>query len=135
MTGPVLIAGDATDLRMIRRVLDSLPPESTGAVFIEVFSAVQVAEVVAPAGLGVTWLLRQEATSDEHGGRGARKGETLVRAVGAWLDEWVLADDEGDYLLWVGCRANPRVDRFCDELEHLLHEREHRIYERRLHER
>lgn len=113
--GPRLIAGDAGDLPAIRGLLADLPPDAYGQVFIEVFGAIQLERLDAPSGMTVTWLCRDVRRSEERLGAGAAKGEPLVRAIEAWLDEWVRVDPDGcsDAMLWIGCNANPRVNRLC----------------------
>lgn len=113
--GPRLIAGDAGDLPAIRGLLADLPRDAYGQVFVEVFGSIQLERLDAPSGMSVTWLCRDVRRSEERLGAGAAKGEPLVRAIEAWLDEWVRVDPEGrsDAMLWIGCNANPRVNRLC----------------------
>lgn len=68
---PVLLAGDETAVPAILRILEQLPPSTTGAAFLEVPEPTDRWEVGAPAGLTVTWLARGDRPH----------GEVLVPAV------------------------------------------------------
>ncbi|HXH36922.1 MAG TPA: SIP domain-containing protein [Plantibacter sp.] len=113
--GPRLIAGDAGDLPAIRALLAELPSDAYGQVFVEIFGPIQLERLDVPSGMNVTWLCRDTRRSDERIGAGASKGEALVRAIEAWLDEWVRVEPDGrsNAMLWIGCHANPRVNRLC----------------------
>lgn len=120
--GRILIAGDTTDLPVIRRLLGALPGGVTGDVFIEAFSDIQHAALPAPEGVGVTWLYRTESMDVEGMRYCSEKGVRLVASLHGWLGEWVLADDDGDYRLWIGARALTRVNRLCAALQaHIDH--------------
>ncbi|WP_246372362.1 siderophore-interacting protein [Nocardioides pelophilus] len=92
----LLLAGDETAVPAIRGVLRDLPPDATGAAFVEVPTADDIQrDVVAPAGVDVTWLPRGDAP----------RGASLHAAVIAWLTGSAepapqLGDDEVDPDLW-----------------------------------
>lgn len=68
---PVLLAGDETAVPAVTTILEQLPPDTTGAAFLEVPDPADRWDVVAPAGLHVTWLSRGDRPH----------GELLVPAV------------------------------------------------------
>ena len=114
----LLLAGDETAAPAILAILESLPHDATGSVFIEVPDAADVLPVVAPEGVDVTWLPRADAEAASASASGhafaaapAVYGARLVEAVGAWVDKFCLdcepaadasalaravADDEGE---------------------------------------
>jgi NADPH-dependent ferric siderophore reductase len=110
----LLLAGDETAAPAILAILESLPHDATGSVFIEVPDAADVLPVVAPEGVDVTWLPRAAAESAAAAASAAAPavyGARLVEAVGAWVDKFCLdcepvadasalaravADDEGE---------------------------------------
>ncbi|MGO1739438.1 MAG: siderophore-interacting protein [Actinomycetaceae bacterium] len=73
----VLLVGDETALPAICGILESLDEEYSGEVFVEVPTAQDVLEVVAPPGMTVHWLVRGERAH----------GEALDAAVRAWGDQ------------------------------------------------
>lgn len=80
----LLIAGDETAVPAVSAILEQLPADARGAVFLEVPDAGDALELRAPAGVEVRWLPRHDAV----GGYGAE----LVAAVTEWADAWVAAD-------------------------------------------
>ena len=116
----LLLAGDETAAPAILAILESLPHDATGSVFIEVPDAADVLPVVAPEGVDVTWLPRADASAAAASDSAAASapssapavyGARLVEAVGAWVDKFCLdcvpvadasalaravADDEGE---------------------------------------
>lgn len=92
----LLLVGDETAVPAIRGVLRDLPADATGAAFVEVPVDADVQDVVAPAGVTVTWLPRN----------GGARGEELHAAVLAHLtgtapaEAIVVTDDEIDPDLW-----------------------------------
>jgi NADPH-dependent ferric siderophore reductase len=72
-TGSLLIGGDETAVPAITSILQSLPRYACGAALIEVPTADDVLDLVAPPGLKVTWLPRN----------GRVHGELLIPAVKA----------------------------------------------------
>ncbi|WP_157008507.1 siderophore-interacting protein [Agromyces laixinhei] len=103
----LLIAGDETAVPAVGAILEQLPADARGAVFLEVPEAGDALELQAPAGVSVQWLPRAEAGGSAGVGvqasaggpasAGGAAGETgfgacLVAAVTAWADAWVEAD-------------------------------------------
>lgn len=124
----VLAAGDASDLGDIQAWLNDQPRNSFGRVFIEVFSHIQQIPLATPAGIGVTWLRREERSASPMPGIGAPRGSALVSAVDAWLDEWLRADD-CDALawhIWLGARTSSVVASYGANLERELNDRQAR---------
>ncbi|SIO18933.1 siderophore-interacting protein [Agromyces cerinus] len=92
----LLIAGDETAVPAVGAILEQLPVDARGAVFLEVPEAGDALELRAPAGVSVRWLPRGDA-SQVHDGRpepepAPEYGTRLVEAVTAWADAWVAAD-------------------------------------------
>ena len=114
--GPrVLMAGDAADLPAIRGRLAECEPGASGVVFIEVLSPLQMVHLDAPAGIGVHWLFRERVRTGI-----AVRGEALVGAVDAWLDEWMRADGGVRIEIWLGARSSTLVNSYARDLEHEL---------------
>ncbi|GAA4489137.1 siderophore-interacting protein [Microbacterium panaciterrae] len=95
--GSVLIAGDETAVPAICAIVGTLPPQVTGAVYIEVPTEADVLPLVSPAKVDVTWLPR--------GGTG--HGLRLSAAVHAWgeaqngsASSLDFADPSEDEVLW-----------------------------------
>ncbi|MGW9632090.1 siderophore-interacting protein [Agromyces sp. NPDC055520] len=86
----LLIAGDETAVPAIGAILEQLPGDARGAVFLEVPEAGDALELRAPAGVDVHWLSRGDAAGGQAGE--TRYGARLVDAVTAWADAWVAAD-------------------------------------------
>lgn len=93
----LLLVGDETAVPAIRGVLRDLPADARGAAFLEVpVDADVLDDVLAPAGVEVTWLPRN----------GGARGEELHAAVLAHLtgaaptEALAVADDEIDPDLW-----------------------------------
>ncbi|CAN5315291.1 siderophore-interacting protein [soil metagenome] len=55
-----LLVADETGLPAVRGILRDLPEESIGRVLLEVPTEGDVEQVVAPAGMAVTWLIRRD---------------------------------------------------------------------------
>lgn len=72
----LLLAGDETAAPAICAILESLAPDCTGHVFIEVPTASDRLAVTAPSGIHITWLSR------EHD----RVGELLIPALAEWAE-------------------------------------------------
>lgn len=121
-----LIAGDSTDLNVIRSRLKALPNDARGQVFVEVFAPIQVSRLDAPHGVAVNWVMRDTHEHDGIRRAIAPRGAGLVRAVNAWLDEWMRADslDSDNYRIWLGACSSPTVNAYYDELSHELAERD-----------
>lgn len=89
-----LITADESSLAELEAMLATLPLCSTGRVFIEIPDASWLAEIAAPTRMVVTWLDRSQRTGAPGTGRGCASGEALTRAVTAWADEMLCADDD-----------------------------------------
>ncbi|HKH07800.1 MAG TPA: siderophore-interacting protein [Agromyces sp.] len=76
----LLIAGDETAVPAMSAILEQLPADARGAVFLEVPETADALSLVAPPGVDVRWLAR-DAESDAYGAR-------LVEAVTGWADDW-----------------------------------------------
>lgn len=119
-----MLAGDGGDLAVLRRIVDRLPVDAYGQIYVEVGSAAQLEYWNVPAGMALQWLCRDEA--DGYFGAGAPHGELLARAVRGWVSEWIPESEKAHelpYVLWIGCAASGHVDRLYRELatsmEHL----------------
>lgn len=89
-----LITADESSLAELEALLATLPICSTGRVFIEIPDASWQAAIAAPARMVVTWLDRSRRTGDPGSGRACAPGQALARAVTAWADEMLCADDD-----------------------------------------
>ncbi|WP_203580485.1 SIP domain-containing protein [Microbacterium hibisci] len=89
-----LITADESSLAELEAVLATLPICSTGRVFIEIPDASWQADIVAPSRMVVTWLDRSRRSGAPGTGRGCASGEALARAVTAWADEMLCAEDD-----------------------------------------
>ncbi|MFC9561330.1 siderophore-interacting protein [Agromyces sp. NPDC056965] len=86
----LLIAGDETAVPAVGAILEQLPADARGAVFLEVPEAGDALELPAPAGVDVHWLSRGDTPAAPEAEE--RYGERLVEAVTEWADAWVEAD-------------------------------------------
>ncbi|MEF3404382.1 siderophore-interacting protein [Agromyces sp. CCNWLW203] len=86
----LLIAGDETAVPAVGAILEQLPADARGAVFLEVPEAGDELDLRAPAGVDVHWLARGDGASGSAGE--SQYGARLVGAVTAWADAWVAAD-------------------------------------------
>lgn len=89
-----LITADESSLAELEMLLATLPLCSTGRVFVEVPDASWHADLAVPARMTVTWLDRSTRTGDPGTGRSCTCGQALSRAVTAWADEMLCADDD-----------------------------------------
>lgn len=115
-----LLAGDGSDLAMLRGITNKLPVDAYGQILIEIASPAQVEEWDAPPGMLVTHLVRHPA---QH------RGQRIADAVEAWVAEWIPTDGHADdlpYVLWVGCSSSQPV-------RHLLQDLSERIEDLHLH--
>lgn len=111
-----LFAGDETALPAIARMLENLPAEAQGKVFLEVADAAEVQPLTTPSGMVVEWLFRD--------GRAAGSTTLLIDAVRATPFP---AEGEKIYL-WAGCefeafraiRAFARQEKRLPNTEHLV---------------
>jgi len=90
----LLIAGDETAVPAVGAILEQLPSDARGAVFLEVPERGDALELRAPAGVTVQWLPRGDATRGHADGpeSAPEYGAALVAAVTAWADAWVAVD-------------------------------------------
>lgn len=88
-----LITADETSLVELETLIATLPICSTGRVFVEVPDDSYIFDLAVPARMIVTWLDRSQRTGDPGTGRSCTPGQALARAVTAWSDEMLCADD------------------------------------------
>jgi NADPH-dependent ferric siderophore reductase len=96
----VMIAGDETAVPAISSIVESLPADARGCVFLEVPTADDVLPLVAPSGVTVHWLPRAgsgasaaDAAADARAD--AAYGAPLQTAVRAWTARYVTAWHRG----------------------------------------
>ncbi|HWI31266.1 MAG TPA: SIP domain-containing protein [Microbacterium sp.] len=89
-----LITADEHSLVDLEVLLATLPLCSTGRIFVEVGTADEIVDLPAPARMTVTWLDRSRRSGEPGTGRGCAPGVALARAVTAWADEMLCADDD-----------------------------------------
>jgi NADPH-dependent ferric siderophore reductase len=77
----LLLAGDETAAPAICAILESLPADARGTAIIEVPHAGDVLDIVAPAGVQVTWLFRDA--------EGSVHGAALDAAVREWTSTFI----------------------------------------------
>ncbi|ROQ54614.1 siderophore-interacting protein [Rathayibacter sp. PhB152] len=104
-----LIAGDETVVPWIQSMLDALPANARGQVFVEVDDARGLPPLSAPGRVCVTWLGRSQRSGAPGTGLACARGVALDRAVRAWMGEMSVvdgdypwADDRHDFCAWVG---------------------------------
>jgi len=90
-----LITADEQSLAELQALIATLPICSTGRVFIEVPDESWIGELEVPARMIVTWLDRSRRSGAPGTGRACASGAALARAVTAWADEMLCADDRG----------------------------------------
>ncbi len=83
----VLLAAGTDDLLLVETVLATLPAKARGQVFIEVDSADEVRELVAPGRVCVSWLRRD-------------LGQSVTRAVDAWLAEMLPVEFDREHRVY-----------------------------------
>ncbi|KQW07789.1 hypothetical protein ASC66_02085 [Leifsonia sp. Root4] len=74
----LLLAADETAVPAVAVILEGLPADATGHVFLEVPTSGDALPLHAPDGVKINWLPREELAY----------GEALVPAVTAWIDAW-----------------------------------------------
>lgn len=89
-----LVTADEHALAELETLLATLPICATGRVFVEVPDAGWITPIAAPPRMVVTWLDRSARTGDPGTGRACPPGAALTRAVTAWADEMLCADDD-----------------------------------------
>ncbi len=97
-TGPlthVLVAGDVAELDSVRGLLALLPDDAYGLVLLEAAAGEPVPEVLRPARVALTVLVRDRTDAP---------GARLSAAAAAWAEEWVVEehDPARDVSVWVG---------------------------------
>lgn len=112
-----LIAGDETVVPWIQSILDALPANARGQVFIEVDDARGLPPLSAPGRVCVTWLGRAGI------GEPRSRGVVLDRAVRAWTGEMCVvdrdypwADARHDFCAWIG-GGGPVIDELATDIE------------------
>lgn len=81
----LLLAGDETAVPAIGAILESLPDDASGAAFLEVPTADDRLALRHPAGVSVTWLVRDSGVP----------GEALGAAVRGWATRFLTAHHRG----------------------------------------
>ncbi|WIB75863.1 SIP domain-containing protein [Curtobacterium sp. MCPF17_002] len=107
----ILLAGGVDDLPEISRMLEDLPANAYGQVFVEVALQEQVRSLPAPPRVTVSWLVRSARASVVAPLVFADHGEALAAAVTGWASEWCVADCEPRTTVWIGLAENPWVER------------------------
>lgn len=90
----LLLVGDETALPAIARILEDLPADARGAVFVEVPVAADVQDLSRPEGVTVSWLPR------EGGARGGEIHVAVLDHLGAGVAAPPAEIDEIDPDLW-----------------------------------
>ncbi len=80
----LLVAGDETAVPAVASIVESLPPDARGAVFLEVPSSADRLDLRVPPGIALTWLSRDRPGAPGH-------GELLGEAVRAWAAARIIA--------------------------------------------
>lgn len=92
----LLVAGDETAVPAACRILESLPADARGAVFLEVPTAADALDVRGPAGVDVHWLARKDGPGGgAGGGAGGVVGSRLTPAVRAWAADHLAPVGDG----------------------------------------
>jgi NADPH-dependent ferric siderophore reductase len=114
-----LITADESSLAELEALLVTLPTCSTGRVFVEVPDASWQSSVQAPARMTVTWLDRASRGGPSGSGRMCAPGEALARAVAAWADEMMCAEDDRTRVFLLGGYLGTAdiVDHLTERLE------------------
>jgi len=89
-----LVTADEGSLVELETLLATLPLCSTGRVFVEIPDAGRQADIAVPARMVLTWLDRSQRSGEPGTGRGCAPGQALARAVTAWADEMLCAEDD-----------------------------------------
>ena len=95
----LLLVGDETAVPAICTVLEQLPDDARGAVFVEVPVAADIQDVCRPAGVDVVWLAREgdELGVGLHDAVVAHLGPLSISLAGAQVE---VAPEEVDPDLW-----------------------------------
>ncbi|MFE1665897.1 SIP domain-containing protein [Microbacterium sp. P02] len=97
-----LITADESSLTELEVLLATLPICSTGRVFIEIPDASWQTAIAAPARMTVTWLDRSARSGAAGTGRLCAPGAALSRAVNAYADEMLCAEDDHTRVFLLG---------------------------------
>ncbi|MGZ8804112.1 MAG: SIP domain-containing protein [Microbacterium sp.] len=97
-----LITADESSLAELEALLVTLPICSTGRVFIEIPDAAWQSDISVPSRMVVTWLDRAARSGEPGSGRGCAPGQALARAVTAWADEMLCAEDDHTRIFLMG---------------------------------
>ncbi|WP_208856957.1 SIP domain-containing protein [Rathayibacter oskolensis] len=118
-----LIAGDETVVPWIQSLLDALPANARGQVFIEVDDVHGIPPLAAPGRVSVTWLGRSTRSGAPGTGERCGHGVALDRAVRAWVGEMSVvdrdypwADDRHDFCAWIG-GAGPLIGELASDVD------------------
>lgn len=98
--GRVLLAGDESIIPVIQGLIESLPDNARGQIFIEVDSAESITPLATPERITVSWLARDV--------RRVEAGHAVIRAVHAWVSEMTTGDvavDGSELCVWLGGAA------------------------------
>jgi len=77
----LLIAGDETAVPAVSAIIESLPADALGQVFLEIPSADDAVKLDAPSGVSITWVPRRTPDADY--------GVRLIETVRGWVTEHV----------------------------------------------
>lgn len=88
-----LIAADENALAELEALVATLPLCATGRIFIEVPDDEWIGAIDAPPRMTVTWLSRSRRSGAMGTARRCAPGQALARAVTAWSDEMLCAED------------------------------------------
>ncbi|OJX75341.1 SIP domain-containing protein [Leifsonia sp. 71-9] len=111
MPAHFLLVGDETDLPVLQPLVSRLPVDAYGQIYLEVRDGMDAMIWPVPPGIQVTWLVR--------GDRHAARGDLAMRAVAAWIDEWMpeaMGEEQAPFVMWLGCRGNTRADAVFGDL-------------------
>lgn len=108
----IVFAGDAIDLPWIIATLRRLPEGAYGHIFVEIAVPMQQCTPDLPAGMSLTWLIRQRPDQTIR-----PRGERLAQALRGWCSEWLTEPDPSvRHLIWVGGVSTPRMSELYREL-------------------
>lgn len=116
-----LIAGDYRDYFSIRNIVETLPNDAYGQIFIEITDPEQIQDFDRPRRMQLTWLTVGNTDSS------AQSDTRLCQAVTGWLAEWQVADGEQHQKLelWLGGIMNPQVSAQWQNLSMQLNAQSH----------
>jgi NADPH-dependent ferric siderophore reductase len=117
--GRVLLAGDSSIIPAIRGLIETLPDNARGQIFVEVQTAADITPLETPERITVSWLARDV--------RGSAPGQALGQAVRAWVGEMTTGDvivDGSELCVWLGGEAARLEDLRSDLAERLGSSRE-----------